>query len=216
MSSVLSGALYRVIVMGPGLSFEREVEREVADQVILLLLTGTANRSYADDAKNKDNYAINENVLSTDSTRKDVVRKLGPEIRKNVINIQNTDAPLLSLREYLDESGAYRVPDKIAAFGVYLNDYAKKADFGRADLVQCFEAAAEPVPMNLARDLKWALRSGWIALRAGRRDLYYVTHTGRNAVGEKFSAEVVRKTRGMTSGTRKKDPSGEGGGSERR
>ncbi len=108
-----------------------------------------------------------------------------------------------SVREYIDSTGAKRVPDKITAFGVYLRETRGIEAFKREDLVRCFEDAAEPVPGKLSRDIKWTLKSGSIAPNGGQKNAYYVTNSGRLAVEACFSSDAVRRTKGMTSRTRR-------------
>ncbi|MCU7807787.1 MAG: hypothetical protein KZQ73_07955, partial [Candidatus Thiodiazotropha sp. (ex Semelilucina semeliformis)] len=112
--------------------------------------------------------------------------------------------PETSIREFLDSCEAKRVPDKITAIGEYLKLHNNQLDFDKSDLISQFESAAEPVPANISRDLKWTLKAGWIALKSGSKDRYYVTNSGKTAVEQKFSKEIVKKTRGLVSGGNKK------------
>jgi hypothetical protein len=54
--------------------------------------------------------------------------------------------------------------------------------------------AGDSVPGNLPRDLKWAVRVGWIAPRPGQAGTYYVTGTGSQTVQNKFPKEAVEKS----------------------
>jgi fibronectin type 3 domain-containing protein len=112
--------------------------------------------------------------------------------------------PETSIREFLDSCEAKRVPDKITAIGKYLKIHNNQMDFDKNDLISNFESAAEPVPKNIARDLKWTLKACWIALKSGSKDRYYVTNSGKTAVEQKFSKAVVKKTRGLMPGGSKK------------
>lgn len=166
---------FKVRLEGPGLTIDREISKAVADQIVLVLVTGQAP------------VAPRGGV--------------GNPARHHAPAHQHGD---LSIREFLDECEAKRCPDKIAAIGVYLADNESRPDFKRDDLVQQFEAAHEPVPKNLSRDIKWTARAGWIAPRSGSKDTYYVTKSGREAVAAHFSKEVVQKTKGMTNYVPKK------------
>lgn len=176
---------YKVKIEGPGLSLERRVSKEVGDQVVVLLLTGRASSSAAP------------------------VQHSAPTSAQTHMPLRLSDVPSMSIREFLNHTAAKRVPDKITTIGVYLGEHQKQDDFTRDDLVHQFEAAAESVPKNLARDIKWTLKVGWITPRAGKKGAYYVTQSGKTAVAQKFSHEVVKRTRGMTSGTKKTQQKGE-------
>ena len=120
----------------------------------------------------------------------------------------------MSLREYLNESNAAKIPEKITAIGHYLMTSKNKDVFNRDDIVTGFESAAEFVPKNIPRDFKWTLKAGWIALKTGTKDQYYVTNTGKQALEGKFSKEAVKKARQGTAVLRKSRKKGNSGESE--
>lgn len=177
---------YTVKIDGPGLSLERVVPKDVGERVVVLLLTGAALRP--------------SNPQPMISTSSDGSMKIRPDQPQTPVLV---NASGQSLREFINSVEAKRVPDKITAFGAYLKDARQQESFGRTDLIQCFEEAAEKVPLNLFRDIQWALKSGWIAPKSGQKDLYYVTNSGSKAVEERFSLDVIRKTRGLTSGIKR-------------
>ncbi len=110
----------------------------------------------------------------------------------------------LSLREYLDDCGASRNPDKITAIGNYLIDHDGLQDFGRDDVKARFRAAGEPPPANYPRDFMLTLRTGWIAEDAGASGRYYVTQKGRAAIAAKFSGEIKKASAKARGGKRAK------------
>lgn len=166
---------YRVTIDGLGLSLEREVSKEVGDQIVVLVLTG---------------------VTAGAAPRLPVRRSASDPAVDAVTTVQNEDnRPELSIREFLNEHDPKRSPDKITAIGMYLKDYNNVDAFGRAELETAFQAAAESIPANLPRDLAWAVKSGWIATKPGAKGQYYVTHSGRQAVLQKFPKELIRKTK---------------------
>lgn len=175
----MSEESYKVTVSGAGLTLERDVPAHVGEQVVVLVLTGKAGR-----------------------TNQSTVLDMNPPSPPEGGNSGSGDeAPArMSIREYLDDREAKRNPDKITAIGCYLKDQGGKASFNRIDLEAMFQAAAEAVPKNLARDLKWATRVGWIALMPNERGTYYVTAKGMEAVRKKFPKELIKKT---AQGTRK-------------
>lgn len=172
---------YKVSISGAGLTLEREVPAHVGEQVVVLILSG----------------------------------KPGQLSEAPVPGIGRTNAPgggnppsdeahgAVSIREYLDERGAKRNPDKITAIGCYLNEHRSQESFNRADLETMFQEAAEAVPKNIPRDLKWATRVGWIAPRPKEKGTYYVTATGMDAVNQKFPKEILNRTSQATGRTRR-------------
>lgn len=99
-----------------------------------------------------------------------------------------------SLREFLDEVRAQRNPEKIVAIGDYLDVSEKLPDFSREDIRGKFRAAGEAPPGNFGRDFAWAISNGWIAEDVQNKGRFYVTKTGKEAVGAKFSAEIKQKS----------------------
>lgn len=177
---------YNVDINGDGVSIKREVPKEVGDQIIVLMLTGTAS------------------IQSTNAPPQGT--STPPPAAQNT-SVAPGAGSELSMREALDASGAKRAPDKITVIG----DYVKRTDdrdFDRDDVVSMFEAAAEKVPANLSRDMKWTLKAGWIAERNGQKGKYYVTNTGTQALKAAFSPEFVKKTKGFTVGSGKKASAG--------
>ena len=110
----------------------------------------------------------------------------------------------LSIAEFVSEAKAGTAPEKIAAFASFMKQHEKKETFTKAELEQAFEAAADTIPGNLHRDVKAAVRLGWIAPTSGQKGSYYVTGTGTRLVGSKFEgggsprsgrASTARKSR---------------------
>lgn len=109
----------------------------------------------------------------------------------------------ISVREFLLQHEAKRIPEQIATVALYLKNHRNTPVLTRKDLVKAFEDAQEPVPKNLARDLKWTVRIGWVAPKGGLKSTYYLTSAGEAAVGGKFPAEI-RKATGVSSGRRRR------------
>jgi hypothetical protein len=171
----MSDETYKVSIKGPGLALERQVPKTISDQLVVLLLTGNPPRVIIPPAGTGNRHV-------TTALAGDTVKAVEQD---------------LSIREYLDSTNAKRVPDKITAIGAYLGQ-GGKADFTKTDLVSSFEAASESVPKNLGRDLRWTSKAAWIAARTGKKDAWYVTKSGHQAIKAKFSPEVVKRTRGLT------------------
>ena len=170
---------YSVKIEGNGLSLDREVPKEIGDKIVVLVLTG-GQQSFQPTNQHQNN-------------QQNLVQPTAPLLA--------SDSPIngnqeLSLREFLDSCQAKRNPDKITAIGYYNKTYLKADVFTRDDIIAGFESAAELVPKNPSRDIKWTLKSGWIAIKQGTKDKYYVTNTGTQAVEGKFPKDMLKRTRG--------------------
>lgn len=179
---------YKVTIQGPGLSMEMtEVPKAICDQITVLILTGSTGSPPAASTAPAGN-----------GTHISVSRRAGSVSRRDA-------NPELSLREFLDQLEPKRGPDKITAIGVYLNDHRDQDTFSGPELEQAFQSASEPVPANMPRDIKWTVKTGWIAPSLGTKGRYYVTKTGRSVAENKFPKEAVKKSRvgnGRKSGKR--------------
>lgn len=176
---------YKVSIVGGGLTLERNVSRAIGEQVVMMILSGGAVTAPSAAPPAVANPAPSPNYEQ-------------PPAHPATGSPPTSHGHQLSIREYLNDTQAKRVPDKITAVGAFLAAHQQKPDFTKADIIAQFEAASEPVPKNLPRDLKWTLKAGWIAERNAGNGSYFVTHTGQTAVKEKFSKDVVQKTRGIT------------------
>lgn len=182
---------YKITIEGAGLSLDREVTKEIGEQVVVLLLTGAAPKPQA--------------APVAQPITPHAPAEVNPPPAPATASAPHAGVhPETSIREFLDACVAKRVPDRITAIGEYLKIHNNQLDFDKSDLISNFENAAEPVPKNITRDLKWTLKAGWIALKSGSKDRYYVTNSGKTAVEQRFSKEVVKRTRGLVSGGSKK------------
>ena len=62
-----------------------------------------------------------------------------------------------------------------------------QGDFSRDDIRSRFITAREPPPGNFGRDFAVAERNGWIAEVHGKKNRYYVTAKGAQAINNNFS-----------------------------
>lgn len=184
---------YKVTITGPGLSLEMaEVPRAICDQITVLILTGGSVSPAA-------------NVSSAASTGEMSVSRSTAHVG---LAARRSGNPELSLREFLDGLEPKRGPDKITAIGLYLYDHSDQDTFSGVELEHAFQSASEPVPANMPRDIKWTVKTGWIAPALGLKGRYYVTKSGRSAAEKKFPKDVVKKTRlGNGRKSAKKAPS---------
>lgn len=110
----------------------------------------------------------------------------------------------VSLREYLDDVGAVRYPDKIVAIGRYLFDHEQIETFSRDDIKTRFRSAGEAQPGNFPRDFSVTLKSGWIAEDNAASGTFYVTKKGTDVIAGGFAAELrkgVKPRRAKRSGS---------------
>lgn len=110
----------------------------------------------------------------------------------------------MSLREFMEEAGAKRNPEKIVAIGAYLVRTLNQESFTRKEVKLQFKNAGEPVPGNYTRDFDWAVSNGWLApIHGGHKD-YWVTDTGLDAIANKFSEEIRKGTKLKSRRARRK------------
>jgi hypothetical protein len=94
---------------------------------------------------------------------------------------------------YITSSNAKSGPEKITAIGSFLKKHQATATFDKPTLEQGFSDAAEAVPKNMSRDIKMAIKSGWIAVKPGSPGTYYVTGGGQQAVAARFNDNPRRR-----------------------
>ena len=114
------------------------------------------------------------------------------------------DRTPLSVREFLVQHQAKRIPEQIACIGLYFKEHNKASVFAKKELVKAFEDAQEPVPKNLSRDIQWTVKNGWIAPKTGHKSAYYLTGTGETAAKANFPPDVREKTKQKASARRKR------------
>lgn len=163
---------YELSLTGPGMTIKRTVGQDVALGVITLLMEG------APAAATTRSVPLSPGRAPVGLT---VSRTASPESH--------------TVGEFLGEVEAKRNPDRIVAFGAYLEDAMGKRPFTRDDIRSQFSRAGEPMPANFGRDFGWAMANKWIAAAHGSKDEFFVTNTGRKALEAKFSDEFIKKTR---------------------
>ena len=112
----------------------------------------------------------------------------------------------LSMSEYTSTHNAARNIEKITAIGEFLKIHRGKTTFTNEDIVSGFEEAGDAVPKNLARDMVWAKKVGWIAPKTGADGEYFVTTSGRTAISGNFGPEVKAKSKASAGGRKRKKP----------
>ena len=110
-----------------------------------------------------------------------------------------------SPREALLESGAKTNVQKILVLGVYITERDASDEFASTELKTLFLKSGESAPRNLARDIREAIRAGYIAESFDNSDSFIVTNTGRRIITEGFSISNKQTThrRKKSNGTSK-------------
>jgi hypothetical protein len=158
MSDVAEEKMFSITLSGDGMSFDRKITQQVALQVMNV-------------------------VLGTGFNQPGVAHT---PLHRPVGDVPEASLPL-SLREFLDKIGASKKPDQITTIAQYIIDHEKQEDFGREDIRSRFLTAREPLPGNFGRDFAVALKNGWLAEVHGKKNRFYVTTKGIQAINNNFS-----------------------------
>jgi hypothetical protein len=152
---VLDEEVFSVTVKGDGMSVSRTVSKDIAAAIISMAMTG--RQPNADVVASSPKGAATQGA--TDSA-----------------------LPKLSLREFLDSTGAATNSEKIVAIGCYLAAHEVQTTFSKDDVRGRFRLAGEPAPGNLHRDFAAAVKSGWISEDPQAPGQFYVTQKGYKAM----------------------------------
>ncbi len=118
-----------------------------------------------------------------------------PSLKQNNFLDENKSRQTSSPREAIIESGAKTNVQKIVVLGSYIIDRDDTDEFGSSELRALFLKAGEPAPRNLARDMRDAVRSGYITSSLDKSDAYIVTNTGEKAISDGFAASTSQPRR---------------------
>ncbi|MDD5707770.1 MAG: hypothetical protein PHR35_17760, partial [Kiritimatiellae bacterium] len=156
---------YRLKLSGEGLDLERDVAPETAHAIVRLVFGGPLVQAATGAAPAQPLVTLPQPPLAAPAA---------PAVAA------------LSVREFMETHNAKRIPEQIATIALFLKQHENLPVFGRKDLVRSFEAAQEPVPKNLPRDIAWTVKNAWIAPKSGAKKSFYLTGTGESAVTAKF------------------------------
>lgn len=158
---------YDLKLTGAGISIARKISQDVALQIIAAIMGGVPP----------------SHVAQTHAPQQ-VVPEAKPATGRTV-----------AIREFLNQSGAKRNPDKITAIAIYLRSHLNRETFSRDDIKGWFRKAGEPVPANYSRDFSAALSTGWIAEDHTTSGEYYVTNSGLQAMESGFQTKLTSTNR---------------------
>ena len=124
------------------------------------------------------------NELVSSSTKEVKIRGVGVSTQRS------GSLERVSLREFINmlEPRPKTSVEWITAFAYYMKYYENKHTFSSKEIKEYFKAAGEPIPSNIPRDLKNALRRGYIALDRESKS-YYITRLGEEFIRGKMSEE---------------------------
>ena len=155
---------YRLTLKGDGITVERDISEVLAKDIIAMLLGGNALQASL--------------KLPTSSA---AIPQQNHGQQQN-----SSSAPRKSLREYFNEVGAKKNPQKILVIAGYLVKFMGKETFSIADIRPQFKVANEPIPANLNRDFQIVSQNGWIAPDHAQRKMFFITQTGLDALDNGF------------------------------
>lgn len=160
----------KVTLQGDGLNYETEASVIQAAKIIGFL--------------NTEEPLANDYTTASQAT-----------ISQNSFLEEKKDRQISSPREAIIESNAKTNAQKIVVLGRYIIERDAADEFGSNELKTLFLKAGEPAPRNLARDMRDAVRAGYIAESVDKSDMYIVTNTGHKAIAETFTAHVSQQAR---------------------
>ncbi len=155
---------FKIKIEGAGLTLERDVSREIGEQIVVLVLSGGATAR----------TTLPGQPSTTDAQQ-----------------VHHTESSL-SAREFLDKYSPKSNPEKITTLGLYLKLHHHKNGFAKEDVLAAFVDAAESEPKNYSRDIKAAVKSGWVATKPGSGDVYFVTNKGQIEVERSFASPTKK------------------------
>lgn len=171
---------YFVKITGPGIDLERDISKALGEQLVVMIMTG---------GRTQGGGGVTSSSIHPETPT-------SPEIQTG--NMAVPEQPSMSIREFFNDCQPKRNPDKILTIGVYLKRFMEKGSFKRDDVVEMFAKAADPVPANISRDIRWTVNAGWIAQPLKDDTSYYVTNDGEKVVEAKFPKEAIEKTKQPT------------------
>lgn len=103
-----------------------------------------------------------------------------------------------SPREAILSSGAKTNAQKILVLGAYIAQRDNTDVFASSELKTLFVKAGEPAPRNLSRDIRDAVKAGYITESFDTSDSFIVTNTGYSALQRGFTSESTHIKHGRT------------------
>jgi len=92
-----------------------------------------------------------------------------------------------SLSEFINIINPRSHPERIIAIAYYMKKYEEIEEFDKKTLIEKFKEGALPLPANINRDIKIAIRNRWLSRRRqGRTYVYYITVKGIKFIERKI------------------------------
>lgn len=113
----------------------------------------------------------------------------------------------VSLREIISQSDATTNPQKITVIGHHLIEREGRETFTTTEVRLAFPRAGERPPRNFSRDVRDAVRAGYIAEDEQDKENYFITNTGLGYLRDGFPATDKKSS----SATKRKRSNGSNG-----
>lgn len=152
---------FTLIIKGPKLNFEREIDGSLASRMLTIALTASPL------SMDVELSSIGETAISSNLEAK-----------------QNSGTKA-SIGELITETRAKTNQQKILVIAKYIINHNGASHFTAKDIRLGFIQAREKLPGNFFRDLNQLIQTNWIA-REHVGGKYYITRTGETALKNKF------------------------------
>jgi len=97
----------------------------------------------------------------------------------------------ITLAEFLNKANPKTNPEKIVAIAYYMKIYEGISEFTQDDLAERFKRAALPLPGNMPRDIRIAIKKGFLErVREKGKYKYYITQSGIDFVEKLLKSET--------------------------
>jgi len=87
----------------------------------------------------------------------------------------------IALTEFVATLKLRTNPERMTALAYYLSIYEGRTEFSRKELLELWKEVAWKMPGNPDRDLKIAIRKGWLS-KSNKPGKYYLTDKGRKYI----------------------------------
>lgn len=161
----------KVILQAPGLNLQASVKDEALGELIKI------TQEYRDQDAVASAAAAVPSLVAAESTTN------GP----TTVNEEMLKARLTSLgaAELLNQLRWDTYPEKILLLGAWHEARGETTPWKSSDMDSVFRQAKEGAPSNFPRDIKVAIKSGWIQTHTPRT--YSITRTGWNRLADSLS-----------------------------
>ncbi len=162
----------KLSISAPGMAIQAHVKDEALPELIKL------TQQFREESSPSGESLVGATVLPVGNSS----GTAGEEAVKSLLKSHGA-AELLTLVKW------ERFPDKILLLGAWHEAGGGNTPWRSADMDTLFSQAKERPPANFPRDIKQAIKSGWIHAATPRT--YIVTGTGWRRIGEAFQRPQI-------------------------